>query len=100
MGDRGHQKNLQQPERRRTDPHLAITPDGSMAMMWGDFNDLYVTRSDGTTWVTPILLAKESGVASLNLIYDPVSGTIHMAAAARKQGYTYSDSWDVLYCTE
>ena len=40
------------------------------------------------------------GAASLNAVYDPVLDVTNMISAARKLGYTYSDSWDVLYYTE
>jgi hypothetical protein len=93
-------KVFSNPDGTDIEPKLAIKPDGSMTIMWCDYNDIYIARNTGGVWGATVRLANDVGAASLSLIYDPISGAIHMLAAARKLGYTYSDSWDVLYYSE
>jgi hypothetical protein len=83
-----------------TEPHLVIKPDNSMTLFWCD-SSLYLARFVNGAWLpTTTTLASGVGAASLDVAYDPVLDVTHMVSAARKLGYTYSDSWDVLYYTE
>jgi hypothetical protein len=95
----GTTKVFSNPNGIDVEPHLVIKPDNSMTLFWCD-SSIYLARYINGAWTATTTIASGVGAASLNAVYDPVLDVTHMVSAARKLGYTYSDSWDVLYYTE